>query len=340
MGDKVGRIARTWSKVLVGPILDEKAGRVQARCQRRTEPRVIFMVLYRPLAKQALRAAAKPHSKVSSSSLSLVSSSSYFGCRTKTMRALPLLVVFSFGLASVSSAQQAVPAPAPAAPQRGSGKFLFESHCALCHGIDGGGGRGPSLRRRKLVRGADKEALKFLIENGIPPEMPDAWFLSKGEIASVAAYVRTLSNAPPEVLPGDAVRGRAIYARSGCSACHILAGEGSGFGPDLTEVGVRRGSARLRETLENPAKTIPENFLLVETTADSGQTVRGIRLNEDTFSVQLNDQQGRIYSFRKSDLRNLKKLRGETPMPAYGSVFSSAELDDLVKFLAAQRGKP
>ena len=252
------------------------------------------------------------------------------------MRALPLLIVFSFGLASGSSAQQAV----PAAPHRRSGKLLFENHCALCHGIDGSGGRGPSLRRRKLVRGADKEALESLIENGIPPEMPDAWFLSKGEISSVAAYVRTLSNAPPEVLPGDPARGKAIYARSGCSACHILAGDGSGFGPDLSEVGARRGSARLRETLENPAKTIPENFLLIEATTDSGQTVRGMRLNEDTFSIQLKDQQGNIYSFRKSDLRDLKKLRGETPMPAYASVFSSAELDDLVKFLAAQRGKP
>lgn len=257
------------------------------------------------------------------------------------MRARPLLIVILCALAPGPSAQQAVAAPAPAAPQRGlAGKLLFERHCALCHGIDGSGGRGPSLRRRKLVRAADKEALESLIENGIPPEMPEAWFLSKREIASVAGYVRTLGNAPPEVLSGDPARGKAIYARSGCSACHILAGEGSGFGPDLTEVGVRRGSTRLREMLENPAKTIPENFLLIETTTDSGQTVRGIRLNEDTFSIQLKDQQGNIYSFRKSDLRNLKKLRGETPMPAYASVFSSAELDDLVNFLAAQRGKP
>ena len=258
----------------------------------------------------------------------------------KTMCALQLLMVFFFGRA-FSSAQQAVPASAPAARQRGlAGKLLFERHCALCHGMDGRGGRGPSLRRRKLVRAADDQALKSLIENGIPPEMPEAWFLSKGEIASVAAYVRTLGNAPEETLPGDPARGKAIYARSGCSACHILGGEGSGFGPDLTEVGGRRASARLRETLENPAKTLPENFLLIEATTDSGQTTRGIRLNEDTFSIQVKDQQGNIYSFRKSDLRNLKKLRGESPMPAYASVFSSAELDDLVNFLAAQRGKP
>jgi len=40
--------------------------------------------------------------------------------------------------------------------------------------MDGGGGRGPSLRRPKLVHAADEEALKSVIENGIQPDMPQA----------------------------------------------------------------------------------------------------------------------------------------------------------------------
>jgi hypothetical protein len=92
--------------------------------------------------------------------------------------------------------------------------------------------------------------------------------------------------------------------------------------------------------LQNPAKTIPEDFLFVESATTSGQAIRGIRLNEDTFSILLKDQQGRFHSFRKSELRNLKKLRGETPMPPYGSVLSAGELDDLISFLVSQRGKP
>jgi len=234
--------------------------------------------------------------------------------------------------------------PAQAQPSKppdvAAGKLIFERHCAPCHGIDGGGGRGPSLRRPKLVHAADDEALKSVIENGIPPEMPEAWFLTKDDIATVAAYVRTLGNVPPETLPGDAARGKSIYAANHCSGCHILDGEGSGYGPELTDVGARRGSARLRESVQNPAKNVPENFLLVETTTGSGQTIRGISLNEDTFSIQLKDQQGRFYSFRKNELRNLKKLRGETPMPAYGSILSAADLDDLIHFLASQRGRP
>jgi len=237
------------------------------------------------------------------------------------------------------------PSPSPeqaasAQPDLATAKLIFEGRCALCHGMDGGGGRGPSLKRTKLFHAADDEALKSLIENGIPPEMPDAWYLTKEEIAGVAGYVRSLGNVPPEILSGDPARGRAIYKRSGCSSCHILDGEGSGYGPELTDIGARRGSARLRETLQNPTKTIPEDFLLLEVTMNSGTTARGIRLNEDTFSIQLKDHQGRFFSFRKSELRDLKKLRGETPMPAYGALLSAAELDDLINFLSSQRGKP
>jgi cytochrome c oxidase cbb3-type subunit 3 len=219
-----------------------------------------------------------------------------------------------------------------------AGKVIFQAHCALCHGLDGGGGRGPDLRRPKLDRAADDEALKSLIENGIPPEMPDGWYLGKADIANIAAFVRSLGSVPTERLPGNAARGEALYDRSGCDRCHILGGRGVGFGPALTDIGAKRGAARLRETLRNPARTIPDGFLLVEATTTAGETLRGIRLNEDTFTIQWKDMQGRIYSFRKSEVRELKKHRNETPMPSYATVFSAAELEDLVAFLASQRG--
>jgi cytochrome c oxidase cbb3-type subunit 3 len=221
-----------------------------------------------------------------------------------------------------------------------AGKAIFQQHCALCHGHDGGGGRGPDLRRPKLNRAADDAALKSLIENGIPPEMPEGWYMSPEDIGNVAAFVRTLGNVPQETLPGNPERGAEVYGRSGCSGCHILAGNGTGFGPELTEVGARRGSARLRETLRNPSKTMPDGFLMVEVLTASGEKIQGIRLNEDSFTIQVKNMMGKTYSLRKSELRDLKKLRDETPMPSYEEMLSSADLDDLVAFLAAQRGRP
>jgi hypothetical protein len=38
-------------------------------------------------------------------------------------------------------------------------------------------------------------------------------------------------------------------------------------------------------------------------------------------------------------LKELRKLRGETPMLSYERIFSAAELQDLVAYLASLRGK-
>ena len=258
--------------------------------------------------------------------------------RILLLTSLTGLLLFSRAICQTPMQSKAAAAKSPHRVDPAAGKVIFQAHCALCHGLDGGGGRGPDLRRPKLDRASNDEALKSLIENGIPPEMPDGWYLSKEDIANIAAFVRSLGNVPTEKLPGNAARGEALYDRSGCDRCHILAGRGVGFGPALTDIGAKRGAAQLRETLRNPAKTIPDGFLLVEATTSTGETLRGIRLNEDTFTIQLKDMQGRIYSVRKSELRGLRKLRNETPMPTYASEFSGVELEDLVAFLASQRG--
>ena len=222
-----------------------------------------------------------------------------------------------------------------------AGKKLFELNCAVCHGIEGrGGGRGPNLNRVRLEHAPDDAALKSLIEDGIPPEMPEAvGDMSEKEVANVVAYVRSLGTIPAEPVPGDAARGARVYAKGGCASCHIVAGEGTGFGPELTEVGARRSAEYLRECLVKPSANLPEGFLWVEATA-AGETVRGIRVNEDTFSIQIKDSSGGYHSLRKQELKELRKLRRETPMPSYEQIFSAAELQDLVAYLASLRGKP
>ena len=230
-------------------------------------------------------------------------------------------------------------APLHAQTDLAAGKKIFESQCALCHGQTGTGGRGPSLNRPVLSHAPDDDALKRVISDGIDPEMPGAWQLHPNEVVKVAAYVRSLGTVPPEQLPGDANHGAALYRSKGCTACHMILGSGEAVGPELTDIGARRNAAYLRQTLLNPAGSLPEDFLVVEAVPETGQAIRGMRVNEDTFTIQVKSADGRFYSFRKSALKELHKLKNQTPMPSFRQSLTPSELDDLVAYLAGLRGR-
>lgn len=221
-----------------------------------------------------------------------------------------------------------------------AGKKLFEQHCALCHGMDGKGGRGPSLNRARLKHAPDDAALKSVIADGIPPNMPEGWFFDEEDVANLAAFVRSLGKIPADPVPGDSARGASVYAKSGCSGCHILDGTGAGYGPELTGIGERRSAVFLQKAISKPGAVLPEDFLFVKATTASGEVIEGIRANEDSFTIQIKDSGGRFHSFRKGGLREFRKLRGETPMPPFQGILSAAEMQDLVAYLASQRGKP
>ncbi|HME05835.1 MAG TPA: c-type cytochrome [Bryobacteraceae bacterium] len=216
------------------------------------------------------------------------------------------------------------------------GKKLFVVNCATCHGIDGSGGAGPSLRKPKLAHGANKEDLEQFIARGNPDAgMPGSFHLGVDGLPLVTGYVLSLGKIPETPLPGDPARGREVYAKAGCAGCHILQGVGHGIGPELTEIGSRRSGAALKEILLHPESNLPTSFMMMEVKTPDGKTISGYRVNEDTVSLQLRDANGNFHSFRKDKLARLEKKPGKTWMPPY----TGADIDDLAAFLASQRGR-
>ena len=53
------------------------------------------------------------------------------------------------------------------------------------------------------------------------------------------------------------------------------------------------------QTVLQPVSSLAEDFVYVSATLASGQSVRGIRVNEDSFTIQLKDAGGQFHSFRK-----------------------------------------
>ena len=161
--------------------------------------------------------------------------------------------------------------------------------------------------------------------------------------------MRSLGKTIPERVAGDAKKGGAIYKNLACSACHIVAGEGGNLGPELTEIGFLRGAAYLREAVIAPDSSLPRGtlsvlsrgyaeYMPVRIVNGQGKEIRGIRINEDAFTIQVRDVAGTFYSLRKSDLEVLDKQAGESVMPSFASRLSAPELTDLIAYLVSLRG--
>jgi hypothetical protein len=69
-----------------------------------------------------------------------------------------------------------------------------------------------------------------------------------------------------------------------------------------------------------------------------GKQIRGRRLNEDTFTVQLIDDQERLVSVLKSDLREFTVGTFST-MPPYKDQLNAGELADITAYLVSLKGK-
>ena len=226
------------------------------------------------------------------------------------------------------------------------GRRIFTIHCARCHGMQGLGGTGPSLARPTLSQAKNFEALLNIIALGIPGTQMPAWrILMKKDQRVVAGFVRSLGATTVDALPGDPARGKALFAQAACNQCHSVAGHGGVKGPDLTLVGERRGAERLRAQLVEPGREKIQNedgyaeYLPVRILTTSGREVQGLRLNEDGFTLQLRDLDNRIHSFRKDEVREMKKDFAGSIMPSFASMFNASQLDDLVAYLASLKGK-
>jgi putative heme-binding domain-containing protein len=248
-------------------------------------------------------------------------------------RASILIVV----LAGSLGAQQHAGVATPADLERGA--RLYHAHCAACHGAEGDQVTGVDLRRGQFRRGSSDEEVMRTISNGVPGTAMVPIKLAAPELAAVAAFVRSLRETGGRVT-GDAARGQRVYEGKGaCAACHRVAGRGSRLGPDLTEIGALRTAEALERSLVDPGRPVPPQHRFVRAVTAGGRMIEGRRLNEDTFTVQLIDQQERLVSLRKSELREYTVLKN-SPMPSYKGQLTAAELADLIAYLASLKGVP
>ena len=244
------------------------------------------------------------------------------------------------------------------ADQIAEGRKLYEANCGRCHNNDGAGVPGIELFKQ-IRRATTDDDIAKLVQAGITGTSMPAHSFSTPQALAVVAFMRSMVGVSPgpaaaagaparsiSTANGDPARGRAIFTgKGGCAACHRAEGAGGTSGPDLSAAGAVRNFGfgpippdplAIERAILDPDAEIPPDYRMFQVTPRTGAAIRGILLNQDTFSVQMHDQAKNLRSFLKSDLKDHGFL--PSPMPSYQGRLTPQEVADVVGYLLTLKG--
>ena len=264
-----------------------------------------------------------------------------------SLRCLPavLLLALSASWPAVSAqGRGAAMDPATRNPVEGdpeairTGGAIFRSRCTSCHGADARGWTGPDLTNL-WASGATDARLFQTIQRGVPGSEMPSYTANSGnlEIWQILAYLRTLNSAGGAELPtGNSANGERIFAAQ-CSTCHLVNGRGGHLGPDLSRIGSARPRATLVAKIRGTSDIIRDGYHPVTLVARDGTRIRGVRKNEDDFSIQIMDTRERLQGYLKTNLKDIIE-EPRSIMPAYGpDRLNEGALEDLLSYLGTLR---
>ena len=219
------------------------------------------------------------------------------------------------------------------------GAHVYAENCDRCHGPSGTGVSGVDFRTGKFRNADTDRQLAMVISRGFPTAGMPPFTLDAADLTGVIAYIRNINSVDRGSLkPGDANRGRAVFEGKGaCLNCHRVRDKGSRRAPDLSDIGAIRSAGIIERSLVAPNDQLFPINRSVHIVTREGKTINGRRLNEDTYTVQLTDEEGRLISLAKSDLREYD-ISTKAAMPSYKGELTQDELADLVSYLLTLKG--
>jgi len=220
------------------------------------------------------------------------------------------------------------------------GAAIYAERCVACHGAEGDAIGNVNLRSGTFRNAVtDRDLGRYLIAGSPDAGMPP-FELDSAEMAGITAYLRNMNRFDDaSVTAGNAMRGRALFeGKGGCFACHRVGGMGSRVAPDLSDIGSQRSPGSLQRSLIDPTSQMMPINRPVRLVRLDGSVINGRRLNEDTYSVQVIDDDARLHSILKADMREFT-ISEISPMPSYEGTLSSSEIADVLGYLLSLKGQ-
>lgn len=136
----------------------------------------------------------------------------------------------------------------------------------------------------------------------------------------------------------DFEQGKLMFDAARCSSCHMMRGEGSNVGPDLTQLGTRFSAKDMLEAIIDPNKVVSDQYAATVFTLKDGSSVLGRLTNEDddTYFISQNPfAPDVVREIPKADVADTKYSYISTMYPGLINRLNEDEVKDLIAYLMA-----
>jgi len=178
------------------------------------------------------------------------------------------------------------------------------------------------------------------LEGAASEALSDSW---RGDVRQLAKELSGESQDQRSDLPpilelvsreGNPDRGREVFEQS-CQICHQVAGRGTEFGPDLTEIGGKLPKEGLYKAIIRPNSGINFGYEGYVITLKNGDKISGIIQSETSSSVTLVMPGGVERTYSKAEVSSREEMENSMMPGNLHMSMSNQELIDLIEYLSS-----
>jgi putative heme-binding domain-containing protein len=189
----------------------------------------------------------------------------------------------------------------------------------------------PEAIRQEAIRRAvaqPEDSIRGLFERFVPPDQRPRRLGTRIDPAQILA------------LKGDPERGRQLFFEGSglaCRTCHMIAGRGESYGPDLSHLAAKCGREKILESILEPSKDIDPKYVSYVVQTDQGAIYSGLLIEKTDDALVIKDAQKSQIRLRTSSIKQMVAQKTSVMPEFLLQSLTAQEASDLLEFLASQK---
>jgi putative membrane-bound dehydrogenase-like protein len=135
-------------------------------------------------------------------------------------------------------------------------------------------------------------------------------------------------------MKGDAAHGKEVFVAATCVTCHVINGQGTGYGPELSEIGAKLPKEAIYTSILYPSAGISMGFEGWIVSTKDGDDLDGIIASQTADKIVLRRAGGINTEIGKSDIKDKRQMKISIMPENLQQQMTTQDLVDLVEYLS------